>query len=55
LDPFLLSLYNVVFTSAPILILGVFDFDIDPKTALQFPEIYSSGIENQFVKLFFFI
>lgn len=40
----LLMLYNLVFTSLPVAILGILDQDIDAKTSLAYPQLYRRGI-----------
>ncbi|KAG9309612.1 hypothetical protein JVU11DRAFT_10273 [Chiua virens] len=39
-------LYNLVFTSLPVIVLGAFDQDINMKAALAFPELYIRGIRG---------
>ncbi|THH16206.1 hypothetical protein EW146_g4397 [Bondarzewia mesenterica] len=39
-------LYNVVFTSLPVIILGAFDQDINARAALAFPQLYIRGIRG---------
>ncbi|KAF7419236.1 hypothetical protein PC9H_001823 [Pleurotus ostreatus] len=39
-------LYNVVFTSLPVIVLGAFDQDINAKAALAFPQLYVRGIRG---------
>ncbi|RXW17346.1 hypothetical protein EST38_g8500 [Candolleomyces aberdarensis] len=39
-------LYNLVFTSLPVIILGAFDQDINAKAALAFPQLYVRGIRG---------
>ncbi|KAI0051555.1 phospholipid-translocating P-type ATPase [Auriscalpium vulgare] len=39
-------LYNLVFTSLPVIILGAFDQDINAKAALAFPQLYIRGIRG---------
>ncbi|KAG0239908.1 hypothetical protein B0O80DRAFT_491333 [Mortierella sp. GBAus27b] len=40
-------LYNLVFTSLPIMFMGAFDQDVDAKTSLQFPALYLRGIKQK--------
>lgn len=37
-------LYNVVFTSLPVIVLGAFDQDLNAKGSLAFPQLYKRGI-----------
>ncbi|CAN8077201.1 unnamed protein product [Agarophyton chilense] len=46
LDPWMGGLYNVVLTSLPPIVLGVFDQELSAEYALAFPEIYSKGQRN---------
>ncbi|TCD59897.1 hypothetical protein EIP91_011212 [Steccherinum ochraceum] len=39
-------LYNLVFTSLPVITLGSFDQDINAKAALAFPQLYIRGIRG---------
>ncbi|PON62058.1 P-type ATPase, subfamily IV [Parasponia andersonii] len=41
-----LSLYNVFFTSLPVIALGVFDQDVSAKFCLKFPLLYQEGVQN---------
>ncbi|KIY47695.1 phospholipid-translocating P-type ATPase [Fistulina hepatica ATCC 64428] len=39
-------LYNLVFTSLPVIILGAFDQDVHARAALAFPQLYIRGIRG---------
>ncbi|KAE9602245.1 hypothetical protein Lal_00049558 [Lupinus albus] len=41
-----MSLYNVFFTSLPVIALGVFDQDVSSKLCLKFPLLYQEGMKN---------
>lgn len=41
-----LSLYNVFFTSLPVIALGVFDQDVSARFCLKFPLLYQEGVKN---------
>ncbi|CAL9100745.1 unnamed protein product [Musa textilis] len=41
-----LSLYNVFFTSLPVIALGVFDQDVSARLCLKFPMLYQEGVQN---------
>ncbi|KAL1357392.1 hypothetical protein HN51_009311 [Arachis hypogaea] len=41
-----LSLYNVFFSSLPVIALGVFDQDVSARFCLRFPMLYREGVEN---------
>ncbi|KAK8938440.1 putative phospholipid-transporting ATPase 9 [Platanthera zijinensis] len=45
-DDWFLSLYNVFFTSLPVLALGVFDQDVSARFCLKFPMLYQEGVQN---------
>ncbi|XP_047315904.1 putative phospholipid-transporting ATPase 9 [Impatiens glandulifera] len=41
-----MSFYNVLFTSLPVIALGVFDQDVSSKLCLRFPALYQEGVKN---------
>lgn len=41
-----LSFYNVLFTSLPVIALGVFDQDVSQQFCLKFPSLYQEGLQN---------
>ncbi|CAA2967154.1 phospholipid-transporting ATPase 9 [Olea europaea subsp. europaea] len=41
-----LSLYNVFFTSLPVIAMGVFDQDVSARLCLKFPLLYQEGVLN---------
>ncbi|CAL0315296.1 unnamed protein product [Lupinus luteus] len=41
-----LSLYNVFFSSLPVIALGVFDQDVSARYCLKFPMLYQEGVQN---------
>ncbi|CAL5399509.1 unnamed protein product [Camellia sinensis] len=45
-NDWLLSLYNVLFTSLPVIALGIFDQDVSAQFCLKFPLLYQEGIHN---------
>ncbi|KAI8980872.1 hypothetical protein BDB01DRAFT_795934 [Pilobolus umbonatus] len=45
-DYALVALYNVVFTSLPIIFLGIWDQDINSKVTELYPEMYRMGLRN---------
>eukprot|EP00897_Mesotaenium_endlicherianum_P004048 jgi/Mesen1/3671/ME000202S02762 len=47
-DDWFQSLYNVFFTCLPVIVVGIFDKDIDAKRSKEFPELYRAGIENRY-------
>ncbi|XP_026536904.1 phospholipid-transporting ATPase IK [Notechis scutatus] len=48
LDAWVLALYNVIYTSFPVLCLGLFEQDVNAKKSLQFPELYKAGQKDLF-------
>jgi len=49
-------LYNLVFTSLPVIVLGAFDQDINAKAALAFPQLYIRGIRGlEYTRLKFWL
>ncbi|XP_063003395.1 phospholipid-transporting ATPase IK [Elgaria multicarinata webbii] len=47
LEGWFLALYNVFYTSYPVLCLGLFEQDVTAKKSLQFPELYKAGQKNR--------
>jgi phospholipid-translocating ATPase len=41
-----LALYNVFFSSLPVVALGVFDQDVSARYCLKFPLLYQEGVQN---------
>ncbi|XP_010554248.1 PREDICTED: phospholipid-transporting ATPase 10-like [Tarenaya hassleriana] len=41
-----LSLYNVFFSSLPVIALGVFDQDVSARFCFKFPLLYQEGVQN---------
>ncbi|KAK6921823.1 P-type ATPase, N-terminal [Dillenia turbinata] len=41
-----MSLYSVLFTSVPVLALGILDQDVSPKLCIKFPLLYQEGVQN---------
>ncbi|KAI7901882.1 uncharacterized protein BX663DRAFT_487164 [Cokeromyces recurvatus] len=42
----LVALYNLIFTSLPIIFLGIWDQDVNAKVSLFYPELYRMGLRN---------
>jgi phospholipid-translocating ATPase len=42
----LVLLYNLAFTSLPVIVMGAFDQDIDAKVSLAYPQLYKRGIKG---------
>lgn len=45
-DYSLVLLYNLAFTSLPVIVMGAFDQDIDAKTSMAYPQLYKRGIQG---------
>ncbi|KAJ8774916.1 hypothetical protein K2173_019920 [Erythroxylum novogranatense] len=41
-----MSVYNVFFTSLPVIALGVFDQDVSARLCLKYPLLYQEGVQN---------
>lgn len=50
-----LSMFNTLFTSLPVLCIGMFEKDLKPVTLLTVPELYSTGRSSQGFNLFVFL
>ncbi|CAG9566196.1 unnamed protein product [Danaus chrysippus] len=46
-DEMFISVYNLFYTSLPVLALGVFEQDVSDTTSLQFPKLYAPGHTSQ--------
>ncbi len=44
-----LGQYNVLFTFVPVLAFGLFDQDVSQEMALEYPQLYQSGLRKQYV------
>lgn len=42
-----LSMFNTLFTSLPVLCIGIFERDLDPTTLIAVPELYAKGQKNE--------
>ncbi|KAK1314668.1 Phospholipid-transporting ATPase 3 [Acorus calamus] len=49
-DDWFQSLYNVIFTALPVIIVGLFDKDVSASLSKKHPELYKEGIRNMFFK-----
>lgn len=45
-DPMYISVYNLFYTSLPVLAVGVFDQDVNDKNSLMYPKLYTPGHQN---------
>ncbi|KAM7346678.1 ATPase phospholipid transporting 8B isoform 3-T3 [Cochliomyia hominivorax] len=46
-DPMFISVYNLFYTSLPVLALGVFEQDVSDRHSLDFPKLYTPGLKSQ--------
>ncbi|KAL0077663.1 hypothetical protein F4703DRAFT_1880396 [Phycomyces blakesleeanus] len=53
-DYALVTLYNLIFTSLPIIFLGIWDQDLSAKISLAYPELYRMGLRNDKFKVWRF-
>ncbi|KAI9487101.1 MAG: hypothetical protein EXX96DRAFT_593412 [Benjaminiella poitrasii] len=53
-DYALVALYNLIFTSLPIIFLGIWDQDLNAKVSLDYPELYRMGLRNDRFKMWRF-
>ena len=53
-EPWSLSMFNTLFTSLPVLCIGMFEKDLKPMTLLTIPELYSMGRLSQGFNLIIF-
>ncbi|XP_059655958.1 phospholipid-transporting ATPase 3 isoform X2 [Cornus florida] len=49
-DDWFQSLYNVIFTALPVIIVGLFEKDVSESLSKKYPELYREGIRNTFFK-----
>ncbi|KAI8889016.1 phospholipid-translocating P-type ATPase [Backusella circina FSU 941] len=53
-DYALVTLYNLIFTSLPIIFMGVWDQDLSAKISQRYPELYRMGLRNDKYKVWQF-
>ncbi|KAI7856242.1 hypothetical protein BDC45DRAFT_63075 [Circinella umbellata] len=53
-DYSLVTLYNLIFTSLPIIFMGIWDQDLSAETSLRYPELYRMGLRNDKFKIWRF-
>ncbi|KAL8106257.1 hypothetical protein AgCh_029880 [Apium graveolens] len=49
-DDWFQTLYNVIFTSLPVIFVGLLDKDVSASLSKKYPELYKEGIKNTFFK-----
>eukprot|EP00040_Diaphanoeca_grandis_P017304 m.90042 g.90042 ORF g.90042 m.90042 type:complete len:1189 (-) comp26359_c0_seq1:156-3722(-) len=47
-DPLLVTVFNVLYTLLPPMVVGVLDQDVDAKASVDFPILYQAGIRNEY-------
>ncbi|XP_044762025.1 probable phospholipid-transporting ATPase IM isoform X2 [Coccinella septempunctata] len=47
-DPMYISVYNLFYTSLPVLAVGIFDQDVNDKNSILYPQLYRPGHLNLF-------
>lgn len=47
-DPMYISVYNLFYTSLPVLAVGIFDQDVNDKNSILYPQLYKPGHYNLF-------
>ena len=45
-EPMFIAVYNVFYTSQPVLALGIFDQDVDEAHSLKYPRLYAPGLSS---------
>ncbi|XP_069187233.1 phospholipid-transporting ATPase ID isoform X2 [Procambarus clarkii] len=45
-DPMFISVYNLFYTSMPVLGLGIFEQDVNEKNSIKYPKLYTPGLKN---------
>lgn len=41
-----ISVYNLFYTSLPVLALGIFEQDVSDKNSVEYPKLYTPGLTN---------
>ena len=47
-DPMFIAVYNLFYTSMPVLALAVFDQDVKERQSLTYPKLYTPGLRDLF-------
>ncbi|GMR45633.1 hypothetical protein PMAYCL1PPCAC_15828, partial [Pristionchus mayeri] len=55
IDQLCIATYNLVFTSLPVIAMGVLDQDVDDETSIKHPQLYSPGQLNRLFNLRVFL
>ncbi len=43
-----IQMYNLIYTSIPIIIMAVYDMDVLPSSAHRYPQLYQAGMNNEY-------
>lgn len=43
-----IQLYNLAYTSIPILLMAIYDMDVSPRAAHKFPQLYQAGVTDEY-------
>ncbi|XP_026842573.1 phospholipid-transporting ATPase ID isoform X6 [Drosophila persimilis] len=54
-DPMFISVYNLFYTSLPVLSLGIFEQDVSDKNSLEYPRLYTPGLRSELFNIREFI
>ncbi|XP_034131766.1 phospholipid-transporting ATPase ID isoform X9 [Drosophila guanche] len=54
-DPMFISVYNLFYTSLPVLSLGIFEQDVSDKNSLEYPRLYTPGLKSELFNIREFI
>lgn len=54
-DPLYTSMYNVVFTSLPVMFVAIFEQDVTAEASLKFPILYEAGPRNVLFNFYSFV
>lgn len=46
-----IQMYNFLYTNFPLLLMGVYDFDLSPKILHLFPQVYIAGVNNEYFRV----
>ncbi|XP_056402756.1 phospholipid-transporting ATPase ID-like [Hyla sarda] len=47
-DQWFITMYNLVYTSLPVLGMSLFDQDVDDRWSMEYPQLYEPGQENRY-------
>nr|DBA23801.1 TPA: hypothetical protein GDO54_014680 [Pyxicephalus adspersus] len=50
-DEWFITLYNLVYTSLPVLGMSLFDQDVDDRWSMEYPQLYEPGQKNRYFNI----